>query len=921
MPFPGPAELGRGLVVSSDEIPAPFSNAPITQVDDALVGDERKLAETVDRLHRLWEARTPHVVVLAADNSALRQSESVSRPPWELGAGFTFLLERLHFLVWANTWDGRSGEPIWWWAKKAERLGAKPSAIADIRTPDGQDLWIDAGPRGPLDVPHLHCETVTLGSLTPAPSVTSSLASLSSSQLQAVDHGAGPARVIAPAGSGKTRTLTARLLEVVDRRGYESPLVTALAYNNRAAAEMRNRIERPELQIRTFHSLGWAILREARPGVSLIDEAQVRSILDRLVSGRRQVNTDTIGPYIEALGEIRIGLRSPDEVEADRDDVPDLPRIFRAYLDRLERENSADHDEQISGAIKALLADGGLRARWQNTCTHLLVDEFQDLTPAYLLLIRILASPELDVFGVGDDDQTIYGYAGADPEYLIGYDRLFPGASKYLLDVNYRCPPEVVQSATNLLANNLRRIDKTIQASRDPDGSGFRMIDGVDDRLGLECASIVTALLEEGAEPGDIAVLCRVNSALLPVHAALAEIGVPFQSPLGTSLLDRTVLRAVLAWIRIARQPERMAKRDVMEAIRRPHRRLNRVSWELLGRSDHLSLDDVIAAGRELDGRQGTAWDEFTADIRVVARAAEKDDAAAVLDVLIDRIGLSRAATALDSGRSRADRSAQADDLVAVRRAATIRPQLDGFEPWLKSILSAPRTDAGVHLTSIHRVKGLEWPHIVVFGAERGLIPHSLSEDIEEERRVLHVAITRASESTTVLSPTGRPSPFLRELRGERSEVLLVGDRTPSRPATGAVVEMGMVVRISGGFAGTVIEIDGDGATVELSPGPGQLQVRWGDTVTTPSGTGPMIPHVEGRGTVDTDLFARLKQWRLDTATHKSVPAYVVFSDATLEAIATARPRNELELSLIKGVGPAKLDAYADDILDLVSAD
>jgi superfamily II DNA helicase RecQ len=115
-----------------------------------------------------------------------------------------------------------------------------------------------------------------------------------------------------------------------------------------------------------------------------------------------------------------------------------------------------------------------------------------------------------------------------------------------------------------------------------------------------------------------------------------------------------------------------------------------------------------------------------------------------------------------------------------------------------------------------------------------------------------------------------------------------------------------------------VIEIDDEGAVVELDPGPGQMQVRWGDTVTTPAGTGPMVPEIQTAGPIDTDLFNRLKQWRMETARQRSVPAYVVFSDATLEAIATARPRNELELSLIKGVGPAKLDAYAEDILDLV---
>src|SRR5690606_7236709 len=120
------------------------------------------------------------------------------------------------------------------------------------------------------------------------------------------------------------------------------------------------------------------------------------------------------------------------------------------------------------------------------------------------------------------------------------------------------------------------------------------------------------------------------------------------------------VLRAVFAWIRLARHPDRMARGDVLEAIRRPHRRLNRVAWDLLGRGPHLSLDGVVAAGHGLDGRQGAAWNDFTADIRIAARAAENDDAGELLDVLVERVGLSRAATALDSGRSRADRSAQA---------------------------------------------------------------------------------------------------------------------------------------------------------------------------------------------------------------------------------------------------------------------
>lgn len=918
MPFPGPAELGRGIVVGPGHVPAGFDHAPTTDVSDATFADLGELARTVDRLHRLWVSRTPHVVILSADNDDLRRPERSDGLPWDLGAGFTFLRERLHHLVWANTWDGRGDEPIWWWGRKAIAVGAEESAEADVSI-ENRPVWIDAGPRGPLDVPHVHAESVAGGSLRIA-AARPSEGSLSSTQTAAVRHPSGPARVIAPAGSGKTRTLTARMLELVDGRGFEPSLVTALAYNTRAATEMRDRLDRPDLQIRTFHSIGWAILREARPGVTLLDEAEVRRRLDRLVPTQRRVNTDTIGPYVEALSEIRIGLRSPEEVESDRGDVPDLPRIFARYRRELEGTNAADHDEQISGAIEALLRDPDLRSRWQRRCTHLLVDEFQDLTPAYLLLVRLLSSPGLDVFAVGDDDQTIYGYAGADPEYLIGFDRLFPGASEYGLDTNYRCPAEVVGAASHLLRNNVRRIDKTIRADKAEDGSGLRLLPSDDTALGAEAAAVVTALLEEGAEPGDIAVLARVNSALLPVHAALVEIGVPLRSPLGRSVLDRTVLSAVFAWMRMARDPSRMTRRDVMEAVRRPHRRLNRAAHELLGRARTLSVDDVVSAGRDLDGRQGTAWDGFVADIRIASRAADRDDAGALLDVLVDRIGLSRAAAALDSGRSRADRSAQSDDLVALRRAATLHPSLDGFHRWLVGVLEAPQTDAGVLLTSVHRVKGLEWPHVLVFGAERGLVPHSLATDVEEERRVLHVAITRSSESTTVLFPASRPSPFLAEMKGERT-ASPVQEPPMLRPTTGYTVAIGDVIRISGGFAGSVVELDEDGALVELQPGPGRLHVRYGDRITTAGGTGPMVPTVDAGGPIDDELLGRLKEWRTATASARSVPAYVVFSDATLESIAAARPRSEMELSLIKGVGPKKLDDYAEDILDMVGAD
>src|SRR5690606_23396512 len=147
------------------------------------------------------------------------------------------------------------------------------------------------------------------------------------------------------------------------------------------------------------------------------------------------------------------------------DDIPDFANVYRRYRTALADRGEADFSEQIFGAIEALCADPALRAHWQSKCRHLLVDEFQDLTPAYVLLIRLLASPGLNVFGVGDDDQVIYGYSGATPGVLIGFHRLFPGAGARGLEVNYRSPSDVVEAAGHLRGYNSRSVEKTSRSS------------------------------------------------------------------------------------------------------------------------------------------------------------------------------------------------------------------------------------------------------------------------------------------------------------------------------------------------------------------------------------------------------------------------------------------------------------------------
>ncbi len=456
MAFPGPVELGRGVVVTpGTALPGSWGSSPRVTVGQAQLEDP---ASVVEVLHQLWLARRPMVIELTADTAALRAPQRYDGPVHALTPAFEFTVERLQFLIWANAYDLRSGQPIWWHGRKAARQFAADGVVeagpADIVLADGSSLFVDGGPPDPPPLSSgtgvVHRWSAEAGSLSPARHRPPH-GELAPDQMAAVGHRSGPARVVAPAGSGKTRVLTERLQHLVGGRGTHPGTVTALAYNTRAADEMKTRcaeVLRPQgPHIRTLNSIGMWICSQFGPSdrPRVLEENAVRDLVQTLFDVRRQANTDTVAPYLAALSAIRLGLSSPEAVEEDIPDASGVAAGFDGYRRALAERGAVDFDEQIYGAIEILVTDPGARSAVQARCRRLLVDEFQDLTPAHLLMIRLMAAPSFDCFGVGDDDQVIYGYSGATPEFLIDFPRYFPGADHHPLEVNYRCPPSIVE--------------------------------------------------------------------------------------------------------------------------------------------------------------------------------------------------------------------------------------------------------------------------------------------------------------------------------------------------------------------------------------------------------------------------------------------------------------------------------------------
>ena len=912
----GPACLGRGVLVSPGQAPpGVWADAERVVVNAAALdsGAGRVLRDA-------WSSRRR--VVIEMHGPVPGPGQTIHRRWWDLHPGVTLGSDVWHHLLTANTVDARDlDRPGFVPAAKAEKLGAGLSRDVGDVVNEGRAVWCDGGP---LD----SFEPDALGGLCLVPAVNIAagslrtlrhcepVADLAPDQRRAVAHLGGGASVVAPAGSGKTRVLTERVRWLVDGLGVSAAAVCLVAYNVRARAEMAARTtDLHGLEVRTLNSLALAICNGSGPfvrpqthrTVSVINESGVRDLLQDLIAGqgtkkRRKAMTDPLAAWVEALGTTRLGLRPPAEVEADyAPDVTGFADIAPQYAQALHERDVVDFDHQIIRAIEVLLTDTRARFAARRVCGTLLVDEFQDLTPAHLLLLRIVAGPPADVFGVGDDDQTIYGYSGASPRWLIDYDQWFPRSQRHVLHVNYRCPPAVVEAASNVLSHNKHRITKNITSrSAHPNpGNGTVSTRNVDD-TGAAVLERVDALLAGSVDAADIAVLARVNSTLLAPQIALKEAGIECMTPVGPWFLERTGVAAALSWLALSTNDKHLSAAALSAAARRPPRGISPrvVDW-ICEQRDLAALRRL--AQRISDARTSQKVTELADDIEHLAMLARGGaNTGVLLETIRDSVGLGASLDErLDASRRTVDRSAHGDDLRALLSVAPHCENPAQFQRWLAERLQPPPdTDTsfgravwgpGVRLATVHKVKGLEWPHVIVLSAIEGLMPHRLASDIEEERRVFHVAITRCSESVLILCD-GPASLFVAETSRRHEPIATTPKNVPAaadprwwlhhKPAWTQPAPAGHATN-NPQPATTPIDADTEPETAEM--------------------------------------FQRLRDWRRQRSQKDAVPAYVLFADATLEYLARERPTTDEALLAIPGIGPAKLVSYGAELKDLLS--
>ncbi len=745
------------------------------------------------------------------------------------------------------------------------------------RAPDtwGTEEWDLLGDLPPLDgLPPLRsAQGEPAPALADAASVAAAMqaaiddlvADLNPPQREAVLHDDGPLVVVAGAGSGKTRVLTRRIARLV-ASGVPPRHILAITFTNKAADEMRRRVvelvgpDAERMWVSTFHSACVRMLRRNvdrigyRPGFTIYDEGDSRRLVEHVL--------DDLGvdhkrfPPRAVLGVI--SSAKSDMVDAlsleERAGTIYERRIAQAYAEyerRLVAANAMDFDDLLARTVRMFREHADVLESYQERFEHVLVDEYQDTNVAQNELVILLGEARRNVCVVGDTDQSIYRFRGAEMRNLLEFERAFPDARMIVLDQNYRSSQTILDAANAVISNNMLRQEKDLWSALGI-GDRIRRYRAGDDRDEASFVTSEIATLErEGIGYGDMAVFYRTNAQSRAIETALADRGIAYTVVGGTRFFDRREIRDVLAYLRTVANPgDEVSIRRILNTPRRG------IGDTTVGRLIAFAADRAITFAAALArADEAGASGKALAGIRVlldlldevrsgdlVSRPPDR-----LIEVLLERTGYRdtlEAEIAIGGGRA-IEAEGRIENLAELMNVASEHENLESFLESTALVAATDVLDDGpsVSLMTLHSAKGLEFRVVFLTGMEEGIFPHaqSLSEpdELEEERRLCYVGLTRARERLYVTHTWSRllhggiqqsfPSRFLKEIPEELIED--VGE--------GAVIGSGQTPRYAGAGGGSRTAVSSGAECLDLAAGDSVVHARFGKGV---------VVEVEGEG-------------------------------------------------------------------------
>lgn len=576
----------------------------------------------------------------------------------------------------------------------------------------------------------------------------------SKAQTQAIMHKDGPMMVLAGPGSGKTTVITHRVQYLTKEYGIDPGDILVITFTRAAAEEMRERYEAltgggSRVTFGTFHSIFFRILKLAYRYTAdniVREEQQMQFVRELAQTGGLEPEDEnefaaSILSEISSVKGERIALEHyyskncPDAV---------FRQLYAGYEEKMRRAGLIDFDDMMVLCLELFTERKDILSAWQRRYRYILIDEFQDINRLQYEIVRMLAKPEDNLFIVGDDDQSIYRFRGAKPEIMLGFERDYPGAGRILLDVNYRSTEEIVAPALRLIGENQKRFSKAIHTTGRHGKNVITKLWQDPGEENLAIAREIQLYLQSGVRPGDIAVLYRTNAGPRFLMEKLMEYNLPFRTrDTVPNLYEHWISRNILTYIRIAMGSR--AREDILQVINRPKRYISRdampdetVSFEKM-KAFYAEKDWIAERIESLEGdlraiarmsplaavnyiRQGMGYDEYLIEYAAFRRMRPEE----LLETADELKESAAGFKTFDEWFAHIE--AYKEELL--RQAAQRRTETDA-----------------ITLATMHSAKGLEFPIVYILDANEGITPHSramLDEDMEEERRLFYVAMTRA---------------------------------------------------------------------------------------------------------------------------------------------------------------------------------